>query len=632
MRTPSILAIALALVAGIAGLAGGVWWFSVRPAQLMEQAADRVVAQFASGELDDADFTAPAAEELKKVYAGMGALRPTVTRLGELKPGEPGRVSTELAWSWVIHEGKASWDYTTGLELVRDGDAWKAVYGPWVVAPGLTELDVLRASRLTPTRGSILGEAGEPLATNTAAWRLGIDKTVTDEATAVESAGKLATELGMDAAAFSERVRKAGPRAFVEARILRQHAPADQELVAKAERWIGVRAIPTTFPLGRTSSFARPLLGVVGDATAEQVEKSAGTIRAGDLVGRGGLQEARNHVLAGTTGFVVNIAGNDGKNREVFRVDALDGSSVQTSIVVPLQELAESLLAGVEPASALVAIRTSDGAIVAAASGPGSGGMSTATLGQYAPGSTFKTVSTLAMLRAGVSADATVTCSDGITVDGFRINNYQGYPASALGDVPLRTAFAQSCNTAFVGFADRVAQADLASAAAALGLTAEPSLVVGGFSGIVPTEATDVEHAASFIGQGKVLASPLGMATVAASIAHGGPVVPWLVDEPGRPVPPEPAHPLTPEEADVLRDLMRAVVTDGSGGALRGLPGGPVLAKTGTASYGPSNPPRYHGWMIAIQDDLAVAAFVEDATSGSADAGPLVAGFLRGAR
>ena len=41
-------------------------------------------------------------------------------------------------------------------------------------------------------------------------------------------------------------------------------------------------------------------------------------------------------------------------------------------------------------------------------------------------------------------------------------------------------------------------------------------------------------------------------------------------------------------------------------------------------------PPRTHGWMIAIQGDLAVAVFVEDAESGSRTAGPLLEAFLRG--
>ena len=623
MRTPSVLVLVLSLVLGVAGLAGGVWWFSVRPAQQLEAAAERVVAGLAAGELAAEDVVDPGAVDLAKVYAGMGSLRPTVTRVAELVPREPGVVATKLAWSWVIHDGKAAWEYTTPLELVRAGDTWQARLLPATVAPDLAEGESLRATRVTPTRGSILGQEGLPLATNTPAWRLGIDKTLTDQATAVDSAGKLATELGLDAAAFADRVQRSGPRAFVEARILRQQDPADHELVARVTSWIGVRAVPTTFPLGRTSSFARPLLGVVGDATAEQVEKSGGTVRAGDLVGRGGLQEARNHVLAGTTGFVVSIVSTEGEGREVFRVEALDGIDVHTTIDVPLQVEAERILAGVGPASALVAIRPSDGAILAAASGPGSDGMSTATLGQYAPGSTFKTVTSLALLRAGEGPDSVVDCTDGVVVDGYRFNNWQGYPASALGRVPLHTALAHSCNSAFINERSRVTPDALSDAAGSLGLTAEPQLVVGGFLGTVPADGTESEKAAALIGQGKVVASPLGMATVMASVVAGRTVAPVLVDEPSS-APTEPGVPLTEAEASGLRALLANNPVEGGYSAFRGMDG--VLAKTGTATYADG---KYHAWIIAARGDLAVAAFVADGTSGASVAAPLAAEFLR---
>jgi cell division protein FtsI/penicillin-binding protein 2 len=75
---------------------------------------------------------------------------------------------------------------------------------------------------------------------------------------------------------------------------------------------------------------------------------------------------------------------------------------------------------------------------------------------------------------------------------------------------------------------------------------------------------------------------------------------------------------------------MRAVVTEGSGRFLAGLPG-EIGAKTGTAEYGR---PRAdgtlptHTWMIAIRGDLAVAVFVETGVSGSQTAGPLLKAFL----
>ncbi|WP_342373188.1 penicillin-binding transpeptidase domain-containing protein [Propioniciclava soli] len=644
-EAPTTRGLVAAAVALVLLIAAGVWWFAVRPGQRAAQVAHDVAAGFASGVLDDALFTAPDAGALTEIYAGMGDLRPTVA-VQELESRPDGTLRAHLAWSWVIHEGKPAWEYATAIDLRRGepgqavapaafGD-WRAVYAPEAVAPGLQPGEHLRATRLAPVRGPILGQRDEPLAWNQPALRVGIDKTLTDAATAEASAAQIAGLLGLDAERFVAQVRGAGPRAFVEARVLRALVPAEAELARAAQRWIGVRALETTRPLGRTATFARPLLGAVGEATAEQVDASGGTIRGGDLVGRGGLQEARNHVLGGTTGFVVEAVGEGvpPPARELFRVDALDGAAVRTTIDVGVQEAAEAVLAdaaatpgGPTGASALVAIRPSDGAVLAAASGPGSAGHSTATLGQFAPGSTFKIVTALAMLRAGATPDALVPCTDGLTVDGYRFDNWAGYPAAALGDVPLRTAFAWSCNSAFLAQAATLTPEQVADAAASLGLTGEKNLVVGSFSGAVPAEGTDVERAAALIGQGRVLASPLGMATVAASVAAGHTVDPVLVEEPGRT---SAATPLTQAEADALASLMGAAVTDGTAAELGGIaaahPGVRVLAKTGTASWG--SPVRHHGWVVVVAGDLAVAVFCEDAPGGSSDALAIARAFL----
>ena len=622
------LALVVALVV-LAATGGVVWWFAYLPGQRARETVDKVVAGLASGTLDDALFAEPGAgAELTRIYGGMGALRPTITA-GELVTLPSGEMASQLTWRWEIHAGKQPWEYQTQLAIARaEGPDWRATFTPQLVAPGLEQTDRLRATRLSAVRGSVVGQGGEMLAGNTPALRVGIDKTLTTPESAAASARPLAELMGIDADRFVARVQNAGAKAFIEARILRADEPADAALAKQATQYAGVRAIKTTFPLGLTSSFARPLLGVVLEATAEQVEASSGTIRAGDLAGRGGLQEARNHVLAGLTGFVIERVDAENNASLLFRVEPLNGSDVETTIDVGLQRSAEQILAGVGPASSLVAIRPSDGAILAAAVGPGSEGFSTATMGQYAPGSTFKVVSSLAMARHGVTADTPVSCTDGVTVDGYRFDNWQGYPAGALGEVPLHTAFAYSCNSAFINARDTVSQADLVDAAGSLGLTAEPQLVIPGFLGSVPVDGAGVDHAASMIGQGKVLASPLGMATVAASVAAGHTVTPVLVVEPGR-APAAGAAPLTAAEASQLQGLMRSVVTEGGHGKLAALKGEPVLAKTGTASYGADV--RFHGWMIAVQGDLAVAAFTEDATSGTADAEPLVVSFLQAA-
>ena len=132
------------------------------------------------------------------------------------------------------------------------------------------------------------------------------------------------------------------------------------------------------------------------------------------------------------------------------------------------------------------------------------------------------------------------------------------------------------------------------------------------------------------IGQGQVLASPMAMAAVAASVAAGRTVVPLLLPDQapdGR----RPAEPLTGARPPRCAALLRGVVTRGSGSGLADVPGPPVLAKTGTAEFGDAEPLRTHAWMIAAQGDLAVAVFVEVGESGSGTAGPLLERFLRAA-
>jgi len=633
-RTHKIVAAVVAVALVAAGAFAVVWWqgSAERDARALAQ---RIADQASRGALDNAGFHVTAGVDPAAEYATITrgiAAKPAVT-VGDVRLG-PDRASAKavLHYRWPLLAGHPDWEYDATVTLSTAGSpggAWRASWAPTVVAPGLAGDERLRGRRLLPTRGAIVGARDARMAYNQPATRVGVDKTTVDAAAAVAAARRLASVVGLDAERYATRVQKAGPKAYVEAAVLRDNDPTQAAQAEKAVAIEGVRPIKTVRPLGLTPSFARPILGVVGEATPEIIEKSQGAVAAGDIVGLTGLQSRRDNVLRGSAGYQVlaELRDRPGTGRELYGVEQTDGRDLALSIDVGLQQAAEAVLGPVKPASAIVAIRPSDGAVLAAASGQGGGGYSTATLGQYAPGSTFKTVSGLAMLRAGIAPGSRVACTPSITVEGMRFDNFQGYPASALGSVPFSTAFAHSCNAAFISNRDKVSQADLRAAGDALGLNVAPDLVVPGVLGEVPGDAPTVEHAASMIGQGKVLASPLGMATVAASIAKGEAVRPWLVEGEQPDAVAAPARPLTASEAGQLRSLMSGVVTTGGATFLQGTPGGQVIAKTGTASYGAA-PVRFHGWMIAIQGDLAVAVFVEDGESGAKTAGPLLKQFL----
>jgi cell division protein FtsI/penicillin-binding protein 2 len=216
-------------------------------------------------------------------------------------------------------------------------------------------------------------------------------------------------------------------------------------------------------------------------------------------------------------------------------------------------------------------------------------------------------------------------------VDGKTFKNYDDYPASGLGRITFEDALANSCNTAFISQRGKLGPDSLAQAAAALGLGVDHDTGFPSYFGVVGKAGSETQAAASMIGQGTVLASPMAMATVVASVVKGSAVLPTLL--PDQEVEQKaPAKPLTGGEAKQLRTMMRAVVERGSGSVLGDLPGGQVIAKTGTAEYGDTPPLPTHAWMVAARDDLAVAVFVEKGDSGSGTAGPILHQFLETAR
>ena len=601
-------------------------------------AATELAAALTAGDVTTLALTdtppAQAQSELDEATGGMSpatvAVAVVETTLVDEGTQDTPRADATLGVSWDL-DGDApasdTWEYetTASLELVESADAaqWQVDWSTTLVHPSLAPGSALSRQRVGADRGDVLGSGGAVLVTERPVARAGIDKVRLDGVDADEAARELAAIVGVNPDEYADTVAAAGPEAFVEAIVLRE--PDAQAVRAAVEAVPGGRMLADEAPLAPTREFARALLGTVGAATAEIVDASDGEVAAGDLVGLSGLQATYDAQLRGTAGSSVSLVRGGEVDEVLHTVPATDGQALATTLDPVIQQIADGLLASVEPPSALVALRPSDGQLVAVASGPGSGGYSTATVGQYAPGSVFKVATSLALLRAGVSPDSLLPCPPTVTVDGKVFRNYTDYPPEALGDITLTRAFAASCNTAFVSQRDVVDASGLAQAATSLGVGSTTDVGFEAFLGSVGAPESQVDLAASLIGQGSVLMSPLSAATMVASTV-AGPVTPrLLLDAPGAA---PTSSPSGAEESAALTELMRAAVTDGTAEVLRALPGPPVGAKTGTAEFGAQTPPATHGWMVAVQGDLAVAVFVEEAESGSATAGPIMADFL----
>ena len=612
-----------------------------------DQAAATLAAGLSAKDLSPLPFVgatgAGVNDQFKPLVAGMGPLKPDVTVTSVSRDGSS--ATAKLSFTWTFPGIPERWEYQTEARLAEESGQWKTSWQPSIVQPQLDGTNRLSQRRLYPERGELRGEDGVPIVVERPVFRIGIDKSKVSNDQARASALRLAKVVKINAKAYAKTVTAAGNSAFVPAIVLRMDSP-DLPRGSKIRAIPGALSIRTGQMLAPTYDFARPIIGTVGEATKENIDESGGAVVAGDQVGLTGLQKRYDVQMRGTPGVRVRLAAakpNDSSASPsptpsptaeaeavvLFEVKPMPGQPLTTTLNLGLQKLAERTLADTKPASALVAIRPSTGAIVAAANGQGNRGQSLATVGRAAPGSTFKVVSALALLRADLTPRSPVRCRPTVTVDGRKFSNYSDYPSSQQGRITLQTALAQSCNTAFIGQRGKLDPSSLAEAAGSLGFGIDYDVGFPSYFGSVPNDATATGRAAAMIGQGKVQASPMTMAAVVASVAAGETVIPHLIE--GQQAT-STGKPLTDQEAEQLRQMMRAVVKEGSGRVLGDLAGPAVLAKTGTAEYGTAKPLKTHAWMIATQGDLAVAVFVNDGKSGSGTAGPLLRTFLAKAR
>ena len=512
-----------------------------------------------------------------------------------------------------------AWEYEvriTAREL--EGGGWRVRWHEQSLHPRLDAGTRLGTSIEHPRRAPIVDRRGRPLVTERPVVEIGVrvDAVTSPGATA----GALAAVLDVEAGSLARRIDAAGKGRFIPVITLRE---ADFDRVAPAlERIRAVSLNRTTAQLAPTPSFARALLGSVAPVTAEQLERSGGRLAPGDVTGRSGLEARYDERLAGAPDrrVVIRDRATGDALRTLMRRRGHRGRPVRTLIDRDVQTAAEGALDGTDDA-ALVAVEPSSGDVLAVANRPVDTGYDRALLGRYPPGSTFKVVTTAALLRAGLAPDETVDCPATLAVDGKSFRNFEG---GAAGAVPFREDFLQSCNTAFVSLAGRLGRSDLTRVAQDFGLGERLAPGVPAAAADVPAPRDRVGHAAMTIGQDRILASPLAMAGVAATVADGRWRAPRLL--PGAPARARP--PLPPAELATLRTLMRGVVTSGTGTALAGI-AGEVIGKSGTAEYGGGDPPPTHAWFIAARGDLALAVIVEGGSSGGRVAAPVAERFFR---
>ncbi|PZS25599.1 MAG: penicillin-binding protein [Pseudonocardiales bacterium] len=590
-----------------------------------EDAVTAFLRSWSAGDLAGAakrtDNPTAAQADLKAAASALGATSITA-RKGAVKVKDK-KGTARFAARWMIAGLDKPWAYDGTLALVRAKKEWLIHWAPTDIHPKLGVGQVLSLRRAMPDRASILDSAGQPLFSRTDVVTVGIEPQKVKDLQSL--AVTLASALKIDAAPIVADVTKAKPTEFVPVATLRA---ADYALVRDT-----IHDLPGTVfqtdqkVLPPSLRFAQPLLGRVGDVTAEVLKEAGPSYRAGDQLGLSGLQRALNRQLTGTaTGEISVVDAKRQRTAALATIAGTPGRPVRLTLDRAMQDVADAALSGVAQPAAIVALRPSTGAILAVANSAAAP-FDIALAGQYPAGSTFKIITASAALGSGiVTPTSIVACPGTVTIGGRTIPNEDKF---VLGQIPLRKAFARSCNTTFAMLGDKVAPDAFQRMSALYGIGAGWQLPVTSFSGSVAMPSGDVERAADAIGQGRVLVSPLAEALMAATVQRGSVPAPSLLA--GRPAtaktPPPPAGTLPAAVVATLRDFTRAVVTEGTATVLAGVPGGPVAGKTGTAEFG-SAPPRAHSWFAGYQGDLAFAVFVYGGQTGGTPANPIASDFL----
>ena len=558
--------------------------------------------------------------------AAFNALGVTTANFTAGRVGQKGsKAQARVTQSYAVPRAGA-WRTATTVHLVQRNGVWKVVWTPATINPALHGGDRLATVTDWPTRAGITGAGGAPL---TAAQHL---VNVGLVGSRIKNADQVSADL-IGAGATPAEVRAALAQAGAHPTFFEPVFQVSRTRFEQLKAQPGphnVYAVPgtqfeqTTARSAITPQLAAHLVGTLGPITAEQLKALGPPYDAGSQVGQTGLEYAAERRLAGTP--TTRIVAETAAGVPVQTLASFPGHSGQalaTSIDPRVQRAAETALAGVHKDVAMVAIRASTGQVLAVVSDPVSVAYNQALQGAYPPGSTFKVLTSSALIQKGLSPGSPASCPPSLTVDGEVFHN-------AEGDQPVSTldqAFTESCNTAFIGLATaHLRPADFPTVASLFGLGRTPHLGLTAFDANVPAPSGQADLAASAIGQGRVTFSPLGMATVAAAIDSGSVRAPRLVT--GAPDDRIAPVPLPGPLAGDLRQMMGHVTTSGTA-ANTGLPSG-THAKTGTAEYGAGGKLKLDAWLMGYHGDVAFAIVVQDSggANGGPEDGPVMARFL----
>jgi len=372
---------------------------------------------------------------------------------------------------------------------------------------------------------------------------------------------------------------------------------------------------------GAAGPAAADIVGTVGEAPPERAaELRRRGIPLDTPVGLSGLEREFDVDLAGRPGGRLRAG-----DRVLASVEPVKGADVRTSIDLDLQAAAVTALAG--RYGGIAVMRPGSGEVLALAG--------IAYSAPQPPGSVFKIITLTGALENGtVKPSDSWPVQQAAVLEGVELENANGEFCGGS----LRNSFAHSCNSVFAPVGAELGADKLVAEAEKFGFNETPSLAGAQPSTIPPAGeiGDDLAVGSTAIGQGRVLATPLEFATIAATIAERG-----MRPEPTlrKGAAPRRERIVREDVARTVGRYMRAVVTSGTGTAAA-LPGVKVAGKTGTAELRdttpepdpvtgevvPSDASDTNAWFAAYapvrNPKLAVAVMLVGAGAGGATAAP----------
>jgi len=566
-----------------------------------EDTANAFATAFAKGDLDAAAKQTDSADSARKQMSAVRkALEPKSVKAEVEEVTRADNASTANAaykLTWDLGDNR-TWSYEAHFELHSENGAWRVHWAPTVIHPKLAQQQAIAVQGQQPELAPVLDRDGGVVLAPSRVVSVLLEKDKAGDVNAV--AGALATALsGIDDTITQQSILDGVNK-----------TPAGQPYQVAALRQSNYETVkPAIYDLPGVRFTSNPRLLADDKAFAPTVLPGIRKVVEADLTGKAGWR-------------VITTDPAGAEVEELYSKPAEPATAATTTLSIGVQNAAQAAVNTEPTPSMIVAMQPSTGELLAVAQNAAADAQGpVALMGRYAPGSTFKIATAAAALSAGkVTAATPVGCPATITIDGREIPNAGKFDK---GTIPLSTAFAVSCNTTFAQLASEMGPADLTNTAKNLGLGVD--FVMPGattVTGSVPAASGVVERAEDGFGQGKVVASPFGMALAVSTVATGTMPMPSLLRGPSTKADSS-VRPVSPQVLDGVRSMMLEMAR--SNPALAGFP--ELRGKTGTAQFGDGT--HAHGWFVGYQGDLAFAVLLTDAGT-SAKAVTAATRFLSG--